>query len=146
MIVNNHAIIVEVPISLIIRLIIAYSKCEIHYICICLIFNTATGFKRITSSSCEAHGMHMITTKLQCEVGAKALRLSYTNVYYSKYGDEFRKRPCGCLYNRPNFLHWNPQTDGYCRMSTACGSFDYFYSRDCICSSQGTHLQLKLHS
>ena len=91
-------------------------------------------FARISSGSCDSHGMKIITSQMQCERVAQFLYLSDTSAKI--YGRE--GRPHGCVYASDNQLTWiDPTSASFA--SAACGSTQSRWSFDCLCLGRGNH-------
>lgn len=105
------------------------------YIYIFNLFNTVS-YIRISSGSCETHGMRMITSKPLCGAAAWNLGLSAT---VSSYQDSWR--PYGCTHGGKfvTTLQLKSPRDAPDVYATY-GSSDCSDIIDCICTTQGMNM------
>ena len=100
--------------------------------CLLYLFVTEGNYKRISSESCEFHGMKSIKSEEMCKFAASYLDLPDTDSYSSQ--DE--GRPYGCIYADNDWLGWYDSTNSpYPPVS--CGSIQGSYAYDCICAIKG---------
>ena len=96
-------------------------------------------YKRISSESCEFHGLYTLKVEEMCEFAASHLALSDTDTYAGQ--DE--GRPYGCLYASNDWLGWyDPTNSPY--PSTACGSYQGSNRYDCICAVPGNIVHFEI--